>query len=269
LTALSNTQVDRLGDRLRKGGYGEADVRQLDEYRRSFDDAYQNVVHTLRDVGFEPTGRPSKSTASIVEKLRRESIRLSQMQDIAGCRIVVANMLEQDRSVTSLRAAFPEAIVVDRRQNPSHGYRAVHVIPQPLGKPIEIQVRSSLQHVWAELSEKASDVVDPMVKYGGGPAEMRTVLDGFSQSVTQLEWLEGEYAEMGGRIELIERDLAESTLRHGVVEQSDKKRKRLDELKQSVGQSRTEWETLQASLTDALCQAITWLDRKHQAGEKS
>lgn len=43
------------------------------------------VVGQIRDrLKLEPTGRPLKTTQAIVEKLRREKTRLSQMQDIAG-----------------------------------------------------------------------------------------------------------------------------------------------------------------------------------------
>ena len=92
---FSKTQIDRLGDRLRAGSLTESDLIILDEYRRSFGEAYESVVRTIRQsLGLEPTGRPAKSTGSISEKLRRESIRLSQIQDIAGCRIVVHDVLE-------------------------------------------------------------------------------------------------------------------------------------------------------------------------------
>jgi len=77
---LSKNQIDRLGDRLRKGDISEDDLRLLDSYRRSFTDAYEEVVgKIIYELGLEPTGRPAKSTTSIYEKLRRESIRLSQM----------------------------------------------------------------------------------------------------------------------------------------------------------------------------------------------
>jgi ppGpp synthetase/RelA/SpoT-type nucleotidyltranferase len=36
--------------------------------------------------------------------------------------------------------------VIDRRAEPMHGYRAVHVIVFPDGAPIEIQVRTAWQH---------------------------------------------------------------------------------------------------------------------------
>ena len=192
---VSKTQIDRLGDRLKEGLHTESDLRLLDDYRRSFGEAYEAVVRTIRQGGEFPTGRLAKSTLSIVEKLRRESIRLSQMQDIAGCRVVVANIVQQDQFVESLRTVFPGASVIDRRDNPSYGYRAVHVIAEISGKPIEIQVRSSLQHLWAELSEKSSDVLDPTIKYGGGPDEWRTFLVASSETVAGYEKLEKKHFE--------------------------------------------------------------------------
>ena len=107
MATLTKTQIDRLGDRLRKGSPSEADLRTLDKYRRSFGDAYETVVRGIREkLELRPTGRPEKSTASIIDKLRRESIRLSQIQDIAGCRIVVTDTDKQDRVVGSLRPFF-------------------------------------------------------------------------------------------------------------------------------------------------------------------
>ena len=188
--AVSKTQIDRLGDRLKIGSHTESDLRLLDDYRRSFGEAYESVIRTIRQRGEFPTGRLAKSTVSIVEKLRREKIRLSQMQDIAGCRVVVTNVLEQDRFVSTLKADFPEATVIDRRDNPSYGYRAVHIIVEISGKPIEIQVRSSLQHLWAEVSEKSSDVLDPTIKYGGGTDSWRNFLTSSSESVASYEEFE-------------------------------------------------------------------------------
>ena len=130
---------------MRKGSPSEADLRLLDEYRRSFGEAYDGVVRTIRKrLNLRPGGRPAKSTTSIIEKLRRESIRLTQVQDIAGCRVIVANVKAQDRAVQLLCQAFPNAIIMDRRTNPSHGYRAVHVIVTMSETLIEIQVRKHL-----------------------------------------------------------------------------------------------------------------------------
>src|SRR5207247_6581709 len=103
---ISKTQIDRLGDRLKLGPHAESDLRLLDNYRRSFGEAYEAVVRTIRQRGEFPTGRLAKSTLSIVEKLRRESLRLSQMQDIAGCRVVVVNVVEQEQLVASIKTDF-------------------------------------------------------------------------------------------------------------------------------------------------------------------
>jgi putative GTP pyrophosphokinase len=192
---ISKTQIDRLGNRLRKGDITDADLRLLDEYRRSFSDAYEIIVRAIRnELGLEPTGRPAKSTTSISEKLVRESIRLTQIQDIAGCRLVVSDMVEQQRVTASLSDLFEDTNIVDRREHPSNGYRAVHVVVRSGNKLVEIQVRTSLQHVWAELSEKLSDVVDPALKYGGGDLKNKLLLKEYSDLVADLESFELESA---------------------------------------------------------------------------
>lgn len=117
-------------------------------------------------------------------------MRLSQMQDIAGCRLVVQDIFAQDLVVEQLKGTLPSASVIDRRKQPSHGYRAVHVIATVRGKPVEIQVRTELQHLWAQLSEKLSDVFDPAVKYGGGDSESRGMISRASTSIAKLEGLE-------------------------------------------------------------------------------
>jgi len=58
------------------------------------------------------------------------------------------------------------------------------------GKPIEIQIRTALQHLWAEFSEKMSDIVDPSIKYGGGPEDVKALLTEYSELVQDVEALE-------------------------------------------------------------------------------
>jgi len=193
VSSLSKTSIDQLGDRLRKGNVSEGDLRLLDTYRRSFSPSYEMVIDTIRTtVGLAPTGRPAKSTTSITEKLQRETIRLTQMQDIAGCRLVVADIDAQNATVEALKRAFSSVDVVDRRRWPSHGYRAVHLIANVQGKQIEIQVRTTLQHLWAEFSEKLSDVIDPAIKYGGGPTDVSGLLKDYVEMVKAVEEAESK-----------------------------------------------------------------------------
>jgi putative GTP pyrophosphokinase len=183
---VKKSERDRLGERLR-GGITPEDLTLLDAYRRGFRDAYDIVVGRMRsEIGLETSGRPAKSTPAIVEKLRRSSMRLTQMQDIAGCRVVVPDMLAQGRLIAQLEQMF-ENSVIDRRAKPSHGYRAVHVVVRESGLPVEVQVRTDLQHVWAELSEKLADNFGSQLKYGGGPEAIRKTLDDYSTLIADFE----------------------------------------------------------------------------------
>lgn len=153
-----------------------------------------NCISNRRD------DRPNLLTL-IIDKLRRESIRLTQIQDIAGCRIIASDVTEQERVVKSLSAAFPTATLVDRRANPSHGYRAVHIIASVSGKLVEIQIPTSMQHVWAEASEKLSDTIDPGLKYGEGPEAYRVMLMHASRGVEVVELLESALTKSNERSE--------------------------------------------------------------------
>jgi putative GTP pyrophosphokinase len=163
----SRTQIDKLGNRLRDSTASNDDYLLLALYRDSFGPAYRQVVELVqRSVKAPVTGRPGKTTPSIIAKLRRFRTRLSQMQDVAGCRLVVEDGLAQERALAWLETAFPKATVVDRRAEASFGYRAIHIIPSVSGKPVEIQLRTKLQHLWAELSESLAFRMFIGLKYG-------------------------------------------------------------------------------------------------------
>jgi hypothetical protein len=77
---------------------------------------------------------------------------------------------DQDALVEQIRTIFAEEArppkVIDRRLKPVQGYRAVHIVAFPDGFPIEVQVRTRLQHDWAELFEKLADVLGRGIRYG-------------------------------------------------------------------------------------------------------
>ncbi len=136
--------------------------------------------------------RPAKSTPSIIEKLKRESIRLSQMQDIAGCRLIVDNVMAQESLADAVMRLFPGAQKIDRRSNPSHGYRAIHLMVKPADRAVEIQIRTELQHLWAQLSERYADTFGSAIKYGGGDESVREMLERQSMLVSFQEMLDAE-----------------------------------------------------------------------------
>lgn len=184
---MNRSEVDRLGTRLREGDTLEADLIALDVYRQSARADYDEVVRRISDESVAATGRPAKSTRSIVDKLRRESSRLTQIQDIAGCRVVVSDIEAQDILAARLLRVLPGSKLIDRRQSPSFGYRAVHLVYKGTLAPIEVQIRTALQHAWAELSEKLSDRLGAEIKYGKGDEQVRTVLDLVSATIAMLE----------------------------------------------------------------------------------
>lgn len=163
---LSNSQIDKIGAKLRTGDVDADYLRKLEDFRDMYVRAYRHVEDMLENkMGVPITGRPSKSTVAIIEKLKRETIRLNQIQDIAGCRVLVGGLFEQDNLVEALLILFTNVEVDDKRRTPTNGYRAVHVIVWHNGRPVEIQVRTGLQHAWAEISEKIADDHGHEIKY--------------------------------------------------------------------------------------------------------
>jgi ppGpp synthetase/RelA/SpoT-type nucleotidyltranferase len=208
---VNRSELDRLGVRLREGLTAD-DLTLLDTYRRGFRHAYEVVVGRVRsELDIETSGRPAKSTPAIVDKLRRGRMRLTQMQDIAGCRVVVPDIPAQGRLVSKLEQMF-DAVVVDRRVRPSHGYRAVHVIVRQSGLPIEVQVRTDLQHVWAELSEKLADAYGHELKYGRGSPEVRVMLDDFSALIADFEQHLDMGVESGSRVAVLKGKIRQAML---------------------------------------------------------
>ena len=55
------------------------------------------------------------------------------------------------------------------------------------GKNVEIQVRTELRQLWAELCEKLSDLLDPAIKYGGGTEEVRNTLAALTAATVAIE----------------------------------------------------------------------------------
>jgi len=70
-----------------------------------------------------------------------------------------------------LRDEFRVQRFEDRRLEPNHGYRAVHLIVEVENYPVEIQVRTALQHSWAEAFEKLADRLGRGIRYGDVPAD--------------------------------------------------------------------------------------------------
>ena len=156
---MTKSQINKLGERLRVGPVTDALLEQLQQFRAGYAAPMINAQTLIKAaLGLEATAR-LKTVNTTLEKLRREKTRLASVQDIAGLRLVGDWTLdEQDAVVAQLLTLFSGALVRDRRSTPSHGYRAVHVVPTVEGYPLEIQVRTLYQDGWAQAMEKLADI---------------------------------------------------------------------------------------------------------------
>lgn len=179
---LSNSQITKLGDRLRSGDFSEADLAMLDEFRQTYSEmdeqAYQLIQSTLASItGWTSTQRKRKTQQSIVDKLcRQPQLRLPQMQDIAGCRIVIEGGSQKANTLSDLLIGGFESPEwnIERKDRHAHGYMALHIIAKKGQKFYEIQLRTYAQDVWANLVESLSDESNSL-KYGGSDQEQALI----------------------------------------------------------------------------------------------
>lgn len=122
-----------------------------------------------------------KRLASIDFKLRRfPTMKLSQMQDIGGCRAIVHDVERVKGLVKYYKeCGFNYALVSSKdyiADPQSSGYRGVHLIyrycddnhVEHNGLKIEMQIRSKLQHAWATAVETVGTFIKQALKSSRG-----------------------------------------------------------------------------------------------------
>ncbi|MCW6029049.1 hypothetical protein K4043_13625 [Stenotrophomonas sp. SRS1] len=200
---LSKSEVDRIGKSLKENTIDATVLTKLEAYRSEFTPAYSYVDRILTEkLRLNVTGRPAKSTISIIEKLKRIKSRLSQVQDIAGCRVISATIAEQDLVVTNAKQWFEHIEIDDKRDAPMHGYRAIHMLVEQGGKTVEVQVRTQIQHFWASISEKLADKYGQQIKYGKGDERVLAHLVALSAQCAMMDDLKTENVEIHARLQL-------------------------------------------------------------------
>ncbi len=182
--------MKRLGRRLRKAERPSPDdVAMYDAYRGSFSEDLKDVIGALQSLFPDsPPAARRKTLDSVVAKLKRGTTDLGSMQDIAGCRINVPGLDDQDDAVARIQDRFEARKTDDLRDRPHSGYRAVHVIvAAPHGRWVEVQVRTALQNLYAQLSERMADAFGIEMKYGGGDPFAREILQSSSSRAYELD----------------------------------------------------------------------------------
>lgn len=125
-----------------------------------------------------------KRLASIELKLARfRTMKLSQMQDIGGCRAIVGTVRQVQELAESFKRSRTKHYldhVDDYIDTPQHsGYRGIHLIYrfnsnkliECNGLKIEVQLRSTLQHAWATAVETVGTFTRQALKSSRGEAE--------------------------------------------------------------------------------------------------
>lgn len=89
--------------------------------------------------------------------------------------------------VEALTQRFVQHKLVDRVSKPSHGYRALHLVVREHGRCVEVQIRTELEHLWAQLCELVADRVGLDFKYGSGRQDLRVWMQRLSDAVDAIE----------------------------------------------------------------------------------
>lgn len=129
-----------------------------------------------------------KRKPQILRKLNRFHVRLSQLQDIAGARIILDKNTDIDDVVEYLSSKIKNSSNLKILNKYTHdyrdkgrddsGYRALHLVLECEAHKIELQLRSKIQHCWAEKIERTSVVYGHFLKELEGD---ETVLRYFKQ----------------------------------------------------------------------------------------
>lgn len=196
-STLSKAAIDRAGKRLRDDAIPRPeDVAIYNEYRASLEPALAEVEDVVRSIGGEDAvSSRLKRLDSVIAKLRRGDFKLTQIQDIAGCRLLVLGLVEQDAALSTLLDALDCRRVTDYRTS-DHiaGYTAVHMLCRADGeKPVEVQIRTLMQQLWALTSERLAHrpSVGMDIKYGTGPLDIRARLQVLSGRCREYDLLVG------------------------------------------------------------------------------
>lgn len=204
-------------------------VQIVQRYRDGHFDAQQNVHLALATAhghaGFSVSSRQKRMQA-ISDKLQRfNSLRLPQMADIAGCRVVVNELSEIEVVEASIGSNF-EIVDIDDYIDPPKaiGYRAKHVtvsVPNSnhamtessQSTLVEIQLRTPRQNEWADQIERATGTTGLDLK-GGIVAELPEELVEYVRVASDIRFLLDSDHPADARLELRLSELREAVRRY-------------------------------------------------------
>ena len=185
---ISKTKIDKVGKILiNPEGYSLDDIVKaneiFDNYRmqhlKPLTELTIKIKAWLVDFSYDYyIAQRLKRRPQIIKKLKRFSnMRLSQLQDIGGCRIIVESnkIVDEILKYIVFKLSKGKSYIIDEKKNKNpvdyriqgrddSGYRAVHIIVKARDVKLEIQLRSRIQHYWAESIERTSIIYNRNLK---------------------------------------------------------------------------------------------------------
>jgi len=217
----SRSKVNRAGANIRNSTASASDLRVFDEWRA----AHRAVLNTFQAILRNRTrgteivvAQRHKRRSTIVGKLQRyPDMKLSRMDDVAGCRLIFKSM----RELYQFRDQFHEARFRHVRRNDldkydyikspkSTGYRGIHDVysydvNSPMGRPlkgllVEIQYRTLIQHAWATTVEVIGFITESQPKFEEGDKRYQHAMALASEILARcFEYTSGPFPEKGNR----------------------------------------------------------------------
>jgi len=213
--------VSRAGDGLRKHQQGiallsadqyEEELSLVAGFRAQHAEPLTRVASGLRYYvrdeaadGAWDVGQRLKAMPTLLDKLIREPrMELARMHDIGGCRGILPNQHGVDRVIERLMTQRRWTLrdhVWDYVAKPKQdGYRAKHLVAIKDGLLIEVQLRTRVQHRWAELVERFDRSHRLNLKAGRAIPEMQETFAEISEILRLQEYDEISEVELLRRI---------------------------------------------------------------------
>ena len=219
----TKSKIDRAGSTLAKESF--RDAKEMLEAEDIFDEYRKSHLEPLSETTLELQrwlneydheyyiAQRLKRKPQIIRKLNRLSVRLTQLQDIGGCRVIV----EKNDLINKIFAFLQSKInnthdlklvrTTDYRERGRDitGYRSMHLLLERSGKKLELQLRSRVQHYWAESIERTSVIYGKHLKESEGDSKVISYFQKLSDTFFEIE--SGRTPSMRSRLEL---DLAKN-----------------------------------------------------------
>lgn len=219
----SKSRVNRAGENVRQGTATPDDLSVIEEWRA----AHRAVLNTFQAILRErargkdiAVAQRHKRKRTVFDKLLRlPSMKLSRMDDVAGCRVIFKNI----KQLYDFRSNFHRARFRHKLRNGDNidkydyikspkptGYRGVHDVYEydvnsDVGRPltglyVEIQYRTLVQHAWATAVEVIGFITESQPKFQQGDKRIEHAMAFASEILARAhESRTGPHPEMGDR----------------------------------------------------------------------